>query len=109
MSMSWPTYVGDVYLELTEDGDVNPRLVVDDDGEPIKCGWNEVLIHISEEDVPPKSLRFDPRVIHRGFDVEVCYWADQYWRREDCLSSWTACSLMEYATIRSYIEQLGEE
>ncbi len=106
MSMSWPTYVGDVYLEFSEDGDVNPRLVSEDDGEPIKCGWNEVLIHISEEDVPSKRLMFDPRVIHRGPDVECCYWAGQFWRREDNLSSWTACSLMEYATIRSELEQV---
>ncbi len=106
MSMIWTTYIGDVYLEFSEDGDVNPRLA--GGGEPIHVGWNELLVYLDEEDVPPKSLRFDPRVIHRGYDIEVCYWAGQYWRREDNLSSWVACSLMEYATIRSENEQVEE-
>jgi hypothetical protein len=108
MDKTWPTYVGDVYLEFSEDGDVNPRLVVDDDGEPIQVGWNELIVYLEADEVPPKRLMFDPRVIHRGSDVEVCYWAGQYWRREDNLSSWVACSLMEYATIRSENEQVEE-
>ncbi len=106
MIMSWTTYVGDVYLEISEDGDVNPRLACE--GSPIQVGWNELIVYLDEEDVPPKSLRFDPRVIHRGPDVEVCYWAGQFWRREDNLSSWTACSFLEYATIRAESEQVEE-
>ena len=109
MSMIWTTYIGDVYLELTEDGDVNPRLVSEDEGAPIQVGWNELLVYLEADEVPPKRLRFDPRVIHRGAGFEVCYWSGQYWRREDNLSSWTACSFLEYATIRAENEQLVEE